>query len=157
MSGVYFIVEELGTSPDRSRLTPTKGGYPHATLFYSGKKIMSNDLMETSVKAFAHLYNQGGVLSSFELSNLKLNTFTLDDGRIRTDILLPLPDAMNAYIETIRKALILPDGVKRDDLSMHPTHVTHSIHFSEESARNAAELLKASLPMSVKVTGVTID
>lgn len=157
MSGIYFIVEAEGTKPDTSPLQATKGGYPHITLVYTGKRLFPIFLSSVASNCMRDLLNESnGQLPTFTLTKeaAKVNEFFEErTGKQRYDVLLGLSQSDQMTIQELRMNYKLV----RTTFSTHPPHVTHSIHYSQAAADKALSKIKGMLPMVVRMTGVTID
>ena len=151
MSGIYMIVWN-DTDKDKCRvLKPTKGGYPHITLAYTGKHLTAKDL-----KAVAAIIMNAYALTKVTLTKAYVNSFKPLNGPFRHDVLIEIKE--EDMVEQAR-ALFLRSAFPNSDLfSMHKPHVTHAIFAERLEAETVAEKLNAEcLPLEVTITGVTID
>lgn len=159
MSGVFLIVQETERKPNESLLQPTRGGYPHITLVYSGSKLSTSDLVITAEMAFRRWVqdaDQQLPILQLEAKDAYVNSFTEERKgvkRERHDVLLRLSEDDTKIVNRLR-SLFVSDNT----LSMHPPHVTHSVHYEDKAAAEAALAeLKPHLPITVQVTGWTVD
>lgn len=157
MSGVFLVVSD--DEYDKSKvLRTTSGGYPHITLFYSGKYFTEDILSKLGQCAFDDLLDADETSFSLTKDNAKLNSFFHEkQQQQRYDVLLHLSEEGVQKIEEIRGKIKALDVNNADSLSMGPPHVTHSIHWSEAEAKAALEQVQEHLPITVKVVGYTID
>ena len=151
MSGIYLIVWN-NTDKDKCRvLKPTKGGYPHITLAYTGKNLSVEDLVKTAQQVFAKFAQQ-----NITLTKAYVNSFKPSNGPMRHDVLIELKET--DLIEGARKLFLQDAYANSQTFSMNKPHVTHGIFTEQEEAEKIATWLnQAFLPLNVVITGVTID
>lgn len=163
MSGVYLVVwdfeknADTGVSLYDQILKNTKGGYPHITLFYSGKTLTTEELNNfVSFKVFTNLVGN----TKLGMQEAYVNTFQLSDGTWRHDCLLRLDEKATTLIEQARMMLVQTSFPNKwQTFSMHPPHITLGIYDTAEGARKHADQVNAILsrkPRSVEIVGVTI-
>jgi len=158
MSGVFLIVTDWNYEHSPV-LRPTTGGYPHITLFYSGKFLNSSELAPLASDALEQVMEEKINRCVLKAEDAKLNSFFHErSGKQRYDVLLHLSPADAANIDRLRNRVKqnLPVSL-HEKLSMGPPHVTHSIHWTEAEALTSLEEVKKHLPQEVHITGVTID
>jgi hypothetical protein len=160
MSGIFFTVAEEGRKPPESLLQATRGGYPHVTLVYTGKQMALQDLLGAAERAFSDWITLGSgsgkTLPRFALSaeHAYVNAFFEErTNSWRYDVLLGLAPDDTAIVERLRRNHIGKDA----SYSMHPPHVTSSIHYSRQAADSALATIRAQMPVIVTVTGYTLD
>ena len=152
-SGVYLVVSNFDDPAVATTLLPTKGGYPHVTLLYAGSSTTYNlgDIAATVMRTISAC----NVLHDVVLSpdNVTLSSFTESSTqRERHDVLITLTVDDTAWINELRTQLCA--GMQ---VTMREPHVTHSIHYDKDTAEAAAATLRAQLPLTVFVTGVTVE
>lgn len=165
MSGIFLVVQETERKPDASVLRPTRGGYPHITLLYSGDKITVDKLMRAAQDALIHWTKKASGLPTLmlEAKNAEIHSFTEERKskedpsvivkRERHDVLLRLSVDDAAMVGQLR-SMFAPD--KR--LTMHYPHITHSVHYNDKSkAQDVLKSLQDKFPIQVQVVGYTID
>jgi len=161
MSGVFLIVAHDDQYENPTVLRSTKGGYPHITLFYSGKSLSQHFLSKLGYETLNSLtlLPRGEPRFTLTSENAKLNSFFHErQGKQRYDVLLHLSDEDKELIEELR-VIVNPQigATALRDISMGPPHVTHSIHWIEAEAQAALEEVKKHLPLEITITGYTID
>ena len=161
MSGVFLIVAHDDQYENPTVLRSTHGGYPHVTLFYSGKHYDMETLYFRGRRAFWEIMQGGEDNANLLLTaeNVKLNSFFHEGkGKQRYDVLLHLDKKGTEMIEKLRSSVLQESKeIFESKLSMGPPHVTHSIHWNEAEARASLEEVKKHLPLEVAITGYTID
>lgn len=93
-------------------------------------------------------------------ANVKISEFfETKTQKQRYDVLMHLTPKDSQHIDSLRATFIrnVVDADLVAKFSMNPPHVTHSIHYSEAAANAAMAALKQSLPITVEMTGFTID
>jgi hypothetical protein len=153
MSGVYLIVWDEGQKDRSPLLKPTKGGWPHITVAYTGEFLPLPDLVKTAQLCFG-----SWSLKEVVLQQAYVNSFEeKQSGSMRHDVLLKLSDADTQAIETTRDPYLRVFG-NAEKFAMRTPHVTHSIHSTLEEAQAVVCSLNLDhLPYRVNVTGVTVD
>ena len=151
MSGVYLIVWDNHKSFDRV-LNPTSGGWPHITLAYTGKNLNFDELREVA-KESLHYW----LMKQVTLVKAEVNSFFHEkSGKERHDVLLIVQEQKE--IEASRDSLLRTRfPTRQEKFNMRQAHVTAKILWSKEEAEAEAARLNALMPLSVTVTGVTID
>ena len=135
-------------------LQTTKGGYPHVTLCYTGRKVEEPKLV--AIGALCMQKITAGGSRKLTLNNVMVNKFFEEKtGKDRYDVLIELDQASIQQINELREWAIPQDAV--DKAIMRPPHVTHSIHYDAQSAEQTAAALQTSIPAIVFITGFTID
>jgi len=160
MSGVFLIVGHDDQYTDATVLRNTSGGYPHITFFYSGKEIDIMGLSDFANQVFTFIQFEKKTNFILAPENAQLNSFYHERaGKQRYDVLLHLDAASKSVIEQLRDTIIrhqIPEELVAK-ISMGPPHVTHSIHWSEADAQAALDEVRKHLPLTVALTGYTID
>lgn len=151
MSGIYLIVWNNTAKDKCFVLKPTKGGYPHITLAYTGKQVKPSELVKT-----ASLVLGQWALANITCTRAYVNSFKPANGPMRHDVLIEIGET--TAIENTRTTFLRDVYPDADKFSMHNPHITHAIfdNLVEAEAR-VEELNKNCLPLIVQVTGVTID
>jgi hypothetical protein len=150
MSGIYLIVWE--NTPVRL-LKATKGGYPHITVAYTGKRLTLDELKGPAKRIFDE-----NVMKPVTLCNAYVNSFTVEKtGKERHDVLLDLSADDKKMVEEARDVLRNKFPKRHENFSMHNPHVTAKIFETREEAEEYAALINSDLPLPVTITGVTID
>lgn len=149
MSGVYLTVWDPENRENSPILKPTRGGWPHITLAYSGKHLDQSRLVQIAAKALTAWAG-----TNILLETAYVNSFKLDSGEMRHDVLLRVADAHR--IQLAREEYF--GGLReRDQLHMGEPHVTHGIYTTRAEAEAVAAALNANhLPRRIVVDGVTI-
>jgi hypothetical protein len=151
MSGIYITVWDDVKEFDRV-LKPTRGGWPHVTLAWTGKNVSHDELKEVAKEVVDYW-----VMKPLTLGSARVNSFFHEkSGKTRYDVLLVVDEAKD--VETSRNVLIKTRfPARQHKFNMMEPHVTAKICWSNEEAEE--ELLRVSefLPLKVTVTGVTID
>lgn len=155
MSGVFLIVSNFDDMNTQNLLQPTKGGYPHITLCYSGKQITEDALVTIGGKCMQHIF-----ANDFErkmtLRTVRVNTFFEEKSqKYRHDVLIDLEHDAVKRIEDLRIRTIPQSDIGK--VTARLPHITHSIHYEARLADLAAAELREKLPVSVFITGFTID
>ncbi len=149
MSGIYLIVWDESNVNWRQFIQPTKGGWPHLTLAYTGKHLNKEELIQMANDALKEW-----VLKRVTLTRAYVNSFEDRPGHIRHDVLIAIKES--EQIEETRRLLFLNNS-KKDLFYMGEPHVTIGICESEKEARLRATEVNNLLPHRILVTGVTID
>lgn len=169
MSGVFLTVWDFtkdpkgGSSVYDEILQTTKGGYPHLTLFHSGKHIPALDLKAfVSNDAFSYWVSDRIIT----ITHAYLNSFQLGPqgvGPWRHDCLLAIDGTTAGEIDEYRASHVAdqwPQLYAEGKLSMNSPHITAGIHWTREEAQthvNAInKLLDEKGPRQIKIVGVTI-
>ncbi len=148
MSGIYLIVWD--EDPQFGEiLQPTKGGWPHLTLAYTGKHLNREELISIAKDVL-----QEWALKPVTLRRAFVNSFELSPGHTRHDVLIAIDEC--DQIEETRKHLF-SENEKKDLFFMRVPHVTVGIYDSEEEAQLRAVEVNKLLPHQITVVGVTID
>ena len=163
MSGIFFTVTEETRNPDKSIIRPTRGGYPHVTLVYTGKKVGVHKLSAIASDAFI-TWMEDSRTGTFALpklvltsENAHINSFYEERSKSnRFDVLLGLTVKDIETVKMLRTEFV-GTGPETKEYSMHPPHVTHSIHYTRKDAEAALASICAEMPITVMVTGYTID
>lgn len=151
MSGIYLGLWDDFKREHSPVLKPTKGGWPHITVAYTGKVLSAEMLIKVSVACFTDW-----ALRPVTLESAYVNSFEEKAGVMRHDVLLALADDDKKAIETLRNAHVKAHP-KAAQFTMRTPHVTHSIHTTAAEAEATAQLINKSLPYIVKVIGVMIE
>lgn len=149
MSGIYLICWDEKQKDNSMLLKPTKGGYPHITIAYTGTIVDKESLVKLSTTIF-----NACALKTVKLTRAYVNSFSLTPLLKRHDVLLevePFEEIMAA------RTMLLQPLPNSEQFSMHPFHITHGIYYQEETAHHVAEELNRLLPYEVVITGVTIE
>lgn len=149
MSGVFLSVVDVKAGTESKVVRPTVGGYPHITLVYSGSKYSARSLF---VNAQTDVYRFIG--KTFSITRAFLNSFHLDDGTPRHDVLMGLGRDENSLRDASERLHKLFGAAFADVPGIHITHGTYSTRAEAEAALT---LLAGKLPCEVKVVGFTID
>lgn len=151
MSGVYLLIWDKEHKDRSPVLRPTKGGYPHITVAYTGKLAPLDKLITSACHALTHL-----ALNPVVLTKAYVNTFEVSPGKMRYDVLFET--SVSDQVELLRRVLIKQVYDNWELFSMRDVHVTHGIYETKEEAQKVADLLNTDhLPYSTVVVGVTID
>lgn len=151
-SGVFLQAWSDDVSVRNTVLRSTKGGNAHITAFYSGALV---DWKGVSEAAKSSLNFMPRVL---RLVDAHVNTFTLQDGTVRHDVLMTFDEEGKEWVEIVRANISA--HLDQAALSMGPPHITHAIHYDLDAARLSCNAVKQNLgPDGVEVTivGVTLD
>lgn len=153
MSGIFLIVWDETLRNQSPILKPTRGGWPHITLAYTGSNLGKTALCSTAASITLATLTLGMTIT---ITEAYVNSFENEPGHIRHDVLLRI--AENEYIEELRQTFIREKYENHKDFSMHDPHVTHAIYESQQSAKTQADYLnQIFLPYKVTLTGITID
>jgi hypothetical protein len=144
MSGIYLTVWE---DTSTRLLNPTKGGYPHVTVAYTGKSVSRKELIILSKDIF-----ESTVLKELTITAGYVNSFVEADGRDRHDVLLSLSSEDEKIVENCRKALSCHKGIY-----MGKPHITAKICTTKTEAKIYLEQFLKHVPFRVSITGITID
>lgn len=150
MSGLFVIVWDEKQRDQTQVLRATRGGWPHITLAYTGKELTVPELSSLAVFVWPH------VGRSIVLQEAYVNSFEMNDGRIRHDVLMRVNDA---ELEKIRGIIRLSFHERALKFNMQPLHVSYGVDYpSLEAAKQACTLLNDTmLPYTVTLTGLTFD
>jgi hypothetical protein len=144
MSGIYLIVWE-----DRCVLESTVGGHPHVTVAYTGSK-----LDRAALVGFAQHALEKTAMSTLRLTRAWINSFVKEStGAERHDVLLALEE--DDLIDELRGAFV--EGFPDVGAAMRLPHVTARACATRQEAEAYMSHILDELPMTVTVTGVTID
>lgn len=150
MSGIYLTVWDDVKEFDRV-LNPTKGGWPHVTLAWTGKKVSHRELKSVAKEVIDYW-----LMEPLTLTKARVNTFFHEgEGKERHDVLLLVEETEK--ISLFRAAHIVkrfPDRQKH--FNMMEPHVTIGWCWSKEGAQAEVDRINELLPIQVTVTGVTI-
>ncbi len=149
MSGIYLIVWDEGNEHWGKILQPTKGGWPHLTLAYTGKHLNREELIPMANDALKEW-----ALKPVTLDIAYLSIFEERPGRVRYDVLVGIKEY--TQIEETRQKLFSKHE-KKDSFFMRDPHVTIGIYDNEKEAQLLATEVNYLLPHQVSVTGVTVD
>lgn len=151
MSGVYLVVWDDNKEYDRV-LRPTQGGWPHVTLAWTGKNLSPDELKGVAKEVVDYWF-----MRPLTISKARINSFFHErEGKERHDVLL-LVDEKDA-VESSRDVLIrtsFPD--RQHKFNMMEPHITQSSHWDKQAAEDTLNDVTDLLPLTVTVTGVTID
>jgi len=160
MSGIFLTVWPAwpvsGIGSTDAILQPTKGGWPHITLFYSGDEFTVDKLLSDGMKVInkcikkqIKLFPENVVINEF---------FEYSSGKIRFDVLMRPDKESVDIIQELRGQLDIRDST---NVYMNYPHITHSIHYDEEKAEISQKQLREKLELkwgyTVEITGFTID
>jgi len=153
MSGIFLILWDEGQRDKSPVLRPTKGGWPHITLAYTGKEMAPSELSQIAFRCFA-----GWLMRPVTLMEAHITSFVEDKtGLAQHRVLISLSADDAAAVETSRDTYIRPYG-NSDKFAMRPPHVSHSIHATLAEAESVVRMLNEDyLPYRVHVSGVAID
>lgn len=151
MSGLYLTVWDDHKPFDRV-LQPTKGGWPHITLAYTGKHVSVDDLKTFSTKMVDHW-----VMQEITLDKAYVNSFQYDSGEWRHDCLLQVDAETFDKVKQYREEILKKEFQNSEKFSMNDPHVTAGIYSSAEEAKIHVDRLNNILPIKVTITGITID
>lgn len=153
MSGIFLTVWDQERKHESPVLRPTKGGWPHITLAYTGKHLDKAALVATATQVM-----QAWMLETVFLTEARVNSFEDRPGHTRHDVLIAtnrvedMEQLRQTYLRDVYPAEV------HAKFNMRPLHVTYGIYEDRAEAERAAERLNREvLPYSVAVTGVTID
>jgi len=155
MSGLFLTV---WCDDQYDLLNATKGGYPHITIFYSGKTFTHQKLIDFGMKTLEILLHDCKTLPLFTLrqEDVVLSSFfEKSTKKQRYDVLLNLDKKSREFVEKIRTELKLGDF--GDDIFMQTPHVTQKIFYSEQEANDYKDMFTKQMPIDIQVTGFTID
>lgn len=159
MSGVFLTVNQVDANPDKSMLRPTKGGYPHVTLVYSGSAFPASTLCGIGYMSLSKLIQDSPTgLPTLTLlpENVYINSFFEEKTQAtRYDVLIGLSPSDSTMIEKLRDDYVRSHT--GGDLSMNAPHITHAIYYSESLAKFAKDEVVEMLPLDVTIVGFTID
>lgn len=150
MSGIYLVVWDNKNKHNTPLLKPTKGGWPHMTLAYTGKHLSREQLVGVAADVFPHW--AGKLLT---LCRAYVNSFEDRPGHTRHDVLLEVEEVDE--VEESRTWSLRSSFRNYLAFSMNDPHVTHGVYETLEEAKEVAGKLSEMLPYQVEVTGVTID
>lgn len=153
MSGIFLSVWPVNIDK-LSLLQPTKGGWPHVTLFYSGSYFSVDTLVNSGFKVFQNCVKTQLTLRP---ENVVVNEFVEGStNKTRYDVLMRLD---NDGVNFINKQLGVLGVRDNDNVFTSYPHITHSIHYTRESAENTQQQVKSQLKdnLIVEITGYTID
>jgi hypothetical protein len=152
MSGVYLIVWDEALGAQSNVLQPTKGGWPHLTLAWTGKHLPREILVTIAGLCFPYW-----AMRTIVLTKAYVNSFQENGGAMRHDVLLEVSADIVDDIEKTRESYLKPHD-HSEQFAMRKPHITHSIHATAEDAQVIVERLnELSMPYRVAVTGVSID
>lgn len=155
MSGIYLDVWDMDDSEWDVVLKPTKGGWPHITLAYTGKNLKLDQLKDIAVEVFRDWVKTHKVI----LIKAYVNSFEKSPGVWRHDCLLDVDDTTKNAIEKYRQTLLIDRYPKLSkQFAMHDPHITVGIHWSKEDAQKQVDMYNQSglLPRTVDIIGVDI-
>jgi len=143
MSGLFLTLWDKNSNNYDDVLQPTTGGYPHITCFYSGKNIPKTKLVE---------------FAKNEKIIFDLNDVTIESGKVnswgtRHDVLLMIKH--DQRLVDLREA-----GEKLGKI--YPMggggfHTTVGIYDTKEVAEEHLKRIERLFPLTVKVTGFTLN
>jgi hypothetical protein len=153
MSGVYLTLWDEELKDKSEVLRPTRGGWPHITVAYTGILLPLSELVKIALNVLPYW-----VLKDVMLQSAYVSTFEMKpSGKIRHDVLISMSLADVNLVNVTRATHLLPYPGS-GEFAMRTNHVMHSIHDSKESAEATVEMLnRTHLPRAVRVTGVAID
>jgi hypothetical protein len=151
MSGIYLTVWDDVKEFDRV-LKPTKGGWPHITLAWTGKNLSYDELKGVAKQAFDRW-----AMKPVTLERARLNSFFHEgEGKTRYDVLLVVKEQKD--IDDTRAVLLRTSfPARQHKFNMMEAHVTAKICWTEEDAQAEVDRINELLPLTVEVNGVTID
>ena len=156
MSGVYLIVD-TSSEFKSDILKPTKGGWPHVTVAWTGKHLSERLLAMTGSQVF----NQVDKKEEFQLTSSYVNSFQKSDGTWRHDVLMGVDEHLSEFIDSCRNVFFIPSCSMPKEMvakfNMQKPHVTHGIYNTKEKAELASKQLNEMLPINISITGFTID
>lgn len=153
MSGIFVTVWDEKARDNTELLKPTRGGWPHLTLAYTGKVLTLEELRLFASLVMVH------VGKPLVLRSAYVNSFPLEsehhDVRLRHDVLLQVDDE---DMERLRLVLKLLFPKKHKQFNMQPLHISYRVNYpSLKEAQEEIERLNTLLPHTVTITGVTLD
>ena len=153
--GVFFIVSGA-TEKAQEEFRRTRSGDPHITVFYCKKKIPVSTLVDVGSKCFATSIFQTALRSVLLTADNVSTTkeFEESTGRVRCDVHVYLDEDTNKCIENLRNVCIQSLG--SDMIMFNKPHITHSVHYNEKEAQNAANALRIRMPLTMWITGFTV-
>jgi len=153
MSGLFLVVwEDVDDEKDRA-LHATKGGYPHITLFYTGRELTRDMLVlqsESAMRMFA--------LKTVNLVSAEVDEFD-KNGEMQYYVLLHLDPEGDKIIQFYRDLLVAAFPMDVSSIfTMRKPHVTYKTCKTREEADRWAHIANETiLPLTVTITGVMID
>jgi hypothetical protein len=151
MSGIYLIVWDESKKDKTKVLRPTKVGWPHITLAYTGKELPEDELIKISSDVFSEW-----ALKKITLSCAYVNSFEDRAGHTRHDVLIHVLE--KEQVEEARLVHLITPYANSEKFSMNSPHVTYGIYETLEEAKIQATVLNENyLPYMVKINGVSID
>jgi|WetSurMetagenome_2_1015567.scaffolds.fasta_scaffold00074_43 hypothetical protein len=152
MSGVYLTLWDEAQRHNSPVLKPTKGGWPHITLAWTGKELDPGELGQLATRCFSEW-----TLRPVTLNRAIVTSFEEPQGVMQHRVLITLHDQDADAVRATRGRYLAPYH-NSDRFAMRDPHISHSIHMTLADAQNTARLLNEEfLPYVVKVTGVCIN
>ena len=153
MSGIFLILWDEDLRDKSPVLRPTKGGWPHLTLAYTGKELAAPELCGIAKLCFPYWAMKGVTLREAYVTSFVEDKTGLPQHRV----LISVSAEDVESVETTRETYIRPYG-NSDKFAMRPPHVSHSIHATLPEAESVVHMLNEDyLPYRVHVSGVAID
>lgn len=146
MSGIYLVVWDTYLKDLSFVLQPTKGGWPHITVAYTGDKYGRIELLFLAQMALDEF-----ALDDVRLTEAYVNSFEDKPGHMRHDVLVPVAPEDAARVEKFRERF---DSKKS---YFGKPHVTYQICETRSEAERVRDKVNQYLPRVVCITGVTID
>lgn len=152
MSGVYLTLWDEAQRHTSPVLKPTKGGWPHITLAWTGKALDPIELTQIAANCFAEW-----TLRPVTLNRAIVTSFEEPQGVMQHRVLIALRDEDADAVRATRSRHLAPYH-NSDQFAMRDPHISHSIHMTLADAQGTARMLNEDiLPYMVKVTGVAIN
>ncbi len=151
MSGIYLIVWDKGNRPHWGKiLQPTKAGWPHVTLAYTGKHLNREELIQIATDV-----SPEWTLKHVTLTKAFVYSFENLPGHFRHDVLVEIEECKQ--IEESRQKFIRDKFAYHSNFAMSIPHVTISIFENIKDAESRAAEVNELLPHRILVTGVTVS
>ena len=155
-SGIFLVVRDIHHPEGTEQaLQPTTGGYPHITVAYTGDSVTAEDMRRFTADAYSSL-----VSHHVSLSTIRINTFTPEGGTERHDVLLDVDKEhcdFNSKVQAVRERLTNRLIGSQTKPIMRDLHVTAKICGNRFEAAEYARELANRMPITVEVTGITVD
>jgi hypothetical protein len=155
MSGIFLSVWS-NVPTEESVLKTTSGGYPHITLFYSGKGTVEPD----ELADFGCQVLKNGYARKMRIVGAYVNSFFHErKGKQRYDVLMKLDENTMEWIQATRVESRKRFGPVAEKFSMVSPHVTHAIFWSREDAEACLADLEKRLvdDFEVEFAGYSIN
>lgn len=145
MSGLYLTLYDKNSKNYDDVLKPTSGGYPHITCFYSGKNIPREKLVE--------LMDNNNKNIVFDIKEVVIEKGEINSWGVRHDVLL-----MIRHDERLTSLRNSGKNVgKIYPMGGGGFHTTVGIYHKKEDAEKHLKSIEHLLPLTVKITGFTLE